>query len=152
MLPDYPESKARLRELLTQPLAMAQQAGIFSQMKTRRMFEGHRMGLIREDGSVDISDLQHLKSELQIDLKDIESITTADIFRMMLGQANEIHFKKSKAMLENTTCGGAKGARTGLGIGSELSHGRNCKKRHGTGMVVVCHDSSDSILCCISAF
>jgi len=79
MLPDYPESKARLRELLTQPLAMAQQAGIFSQMKTRRMFEGHRMGLIREDGSVDISDLQHLKSELQIDLKDIESITTADV-------------------------------------------------------------------------
>lgn len=100
MLPDYPESKARLRELLTHPLAMAQQAGIFSQMKTRRMFEGHRMGIVREDGSVDVSGLQNFKSELKIELKDIESMTTADILQKMLGQARELHFKKSKAMFE----------------------------------------------------
>jgi len=100
MLPDYPTSKAQLHELLTRPLAMAQHAGIFSQMKTRRMFEGHKMGLIREDGSMDITEPRRFTSDIQIDLKEVGSMTTAGIFQKMVEQARDLHSKQSRALFE----------------------------------------------------
>jgi hypothetical protein len=100
MLPDYPESKSKLRKLLTRPFSRSPNSGFFSQIPKRRFFEGNKWGIVREDGTVDVSKFIMFKSEMNLNLKEMENATTEDVARMLQGQADQFHFQQSKAMFD----------------------------------------------------
>ncbi len=58
------------------------------------------MGIAREDGSVDVSKFMTFKSEMKLNVKELENAKTEDVARMVQQQADQMHFQQSKAMFE----------------------------------------------------
>lgn len=81
LLPDYPELKAVLRERLNKRLQLQieQHMGILQVASRRVMYEGDALAVVREDGTVDESDLSEAHAEFGVDPTDIETLAPAVI-------------------------------------------------------------------------
>lgn len=79
---------------------MSTPAGVWSQLKNRRLFEGNKMGITREDGSQEVTPLQTLEAGLNISLKEYEKLKPQDIFEQVKAQMRELQIQKSKTLFE----------------------------------------------------
>jgi hypothetical protein len=84
---------------LTRTFSKNAEPGILLQIPKRRFFEGNRMGIVREDGSVDVSKFMTFKSEMKLKVKNSKT-HRPDVARMIRKQADEMHFQQTKAMFE----------------------------------------------------
>lgn len=77
MLPDFPDMKEKLQKVHLYMMEKYSSAymGAFSDMQRYRIFEGNRFVMIREDGSVEETELAEMKVGMKIDTREIENMT-----------------------------------------------------------------------------
>jgi predicted DNA-binding protein (UPF0251 family) len=102
MLPDFPKLKEKLQKLLIARTKMVQSAYMnpLSDVPKARIFEGNRTILVREDGSVEEIEIKEMKAEMEINLKEIETITLPDILEKFDTTAKELAMQQSKVFYD----------------------------------------------------
>lgn len=92
MLPDYPEQKGVLRQRLDARLHLQirQLRGFLGEARTRVMHEGDCLVVIRDDGTVDRSELTEAHAEFQVDRRDVEGLAPEKILEKYQEMAKKI--------------------------------------------------------------
>jgi len=92
MLPDFPDMKEKLQKvhLYMMEKRSAEYMGAFSDMPRCRIFEGNRLIMVREDGSIEETELAEMKAEMKVDIRDVEDMTPDAILRIYADAAEEM--------------------------------------------------------------
>lgn len=103
MLPDFPEIKNKLRKLQLAYInrAEAMRLGPLSEVPGHIVFEGDKLELVHEDGSIEQTVIREITVEREIDLTEVEKITPEAIRQRLDAIAEERAFKKSKILFED---------------------------------------------------
>jgi hypothetical protein len=104
MLPDYPEIKNRIKNLMHARIRKAQEVnlGVFNQVKELILHEGDRILLIREDGSED--EIWPKSVEFTVtrrwDLREIDKITPGEIIGVFDSVGEGMATEKGKQIVQ----------------------------------------------------
>jgi hypothetical protein len=103
MLPDFSEIKKRLRKLQLARIKRAEAMLLspFSEVPEHIVFEGDKLLLVREDGSIEQTEIREITVERQIDLTEVEKMSPETIRQRLDAVAQEMAFKKSKILFED---------------------------------------------------
>ena len=102
MITDFPEVK---KELLKATNAFLKQkfkanAPMFSMGRKKTLHEGDKMGVLYEDGSHVVNDLQHAQSGFSISQKDIPTMKPDDLLNMIAGMAEDLAGQMERGLLK----------------------------------------------------
>ena len=101
MLPDFPKVKARLETMLKYEMELARlHMGPLAAIRESVVFEGNKITIIREDGSVDEMGFEEITAELQVNFAEVETMTHEMVLDKINRPAKEIEEKKAKFAYE----------------------------------------------------
>ncbi|MBS3910002.1 MAG: hypothetical protein KGZ93_10350 [Actinobacteria bacterium] len=103
MLPDFPQAKNELMQVLTERMKLIQSGFMqpFGELPKFVMHEGDSFRIIRADGSIDEVPMKEAKVKITIEHSEVETMTPAEIIQRvdsmaeeMARQQSQIFFKK----------------------------------------------------------
>ncbi len=102
MLPDFPKAKALIEKRHRKCFrdAHSSMLGPFRDMPQSPVHEGHRVALIREDGTFDEMQWKTLKASERIDLDEVENWTEDQIYAHYKRMAEQMAFQQAKMTYE----------------------------------------------------
>ena len=102
MLPDFLKVKARLETMLNYQMELARLShpGPLAAIRESVVFEGNKITIIREDGSVDEMGFEEITAELQVNFAEVETMTHEMVLDKINRPAKEIEEKKAKFAYE----------------------------------------------------
>jgi len=102
MLPDFPKTKSLIekRHMKRFQRAHAEGLGPFMDMPQSHVHEGHRVGLIREDGVLDEIEWKTAEGHETINLDQVENWTEEQIYAHYDRMATQMAFQQKKMMYE----------------------------------------------------
>lgn len=103
MLPDYPDAKAKLMQILIEQMRQEnkRELGFIGEIPRSIMFEGDRSLIKRSDGTNQEIKLETISSEILFTPEEIKTANPDDLFNKMNGAAKEMA-KKQKNMVFDT--------------------------------------------------
>lgn len=116
MLPDFPKTKALIgkRYLKRFHDTHSQVLGPFMDMPQSPVHEGHRFGLVREDGKLDEMEWKMIKASETIKLDEVENWTDEQIYAHYERMAKQMAFQQKKMTFEEIN-------KAVKGVGNEIS-------------------------------
>lgn len=102
MLPDYPKTKEFIKKQQMRGLFSANSSamGLFSDVPETPIHEGHRFGLIREDGSLDEMKWKKIAVSRTYNLDEIENWSEQQVREYYESLGAEMGIQKTKVTLE----------------------------------------------------
>jgi hypothetical protein len=103
MLPDFPEEKLRLQELVIKRMeaVTARRMHVFGSAPASILFEGIRYRLVRDDGSVDCNDLRSVEASITVDFDEAESLSIPELCAKADQAALSIADQQMKLVIES---------------------------------------------------
>lgn len=98
MLPDYPNLKKKLKNLLIAHMKKIQSGYSYplSKIPKTRIFEGNKFIIVHDDGTEEEAKVKRMKAEMKITLKEIEAKKPQIILDKIYAAAKEIAIQQSK--------------------------------------------------------
>lgn len=102
MLPDYPQIKEKLREFQISRMELVDRMnlGIFSEIPSTRIFEGHKDLIVREDNTIDETEIKRMSAEIDVKLSEIEDQPMELILKKLDAAASDISKQKAEMIIE----------------------------------------------------
>ncbi len=102
MLPDYPKTKSKLERLQKERFVKVRNSclGPFIGERVSRPFEGDRSVVIWEDGTIHETKFHSIKTEMQIDLREIDKHTPKEILRQIDTAAQQMGLQQASLNFE----------------------------------------------------
>lgn len=102
MLPDFLKVKARLQKMHSHLMKQAHllHLGPLAAIRESVVFEGNKITIIREDGSVEEMGFEEITAELQVNFAEVETMTHEMVLDKINRPAKEIAEKKAKFAYE----------------------------------------------------
>ena len=102
MLPDYPDIKNKIEKRLHIRMKNVMLASMvpFAQVPRSRVFEGDKLVLVREDGSLERTELRKVEVIRQVEFKEVERMTPKMVIQRIDEVARDMGFQQSKVFFE----------------------------------------------------
>lgn len=102
MLPDFLKVKARLETMLNYQMELARLShlGPLAAIRESVVFEGNKITIIREDGSVDEMGFEEITVELPVNLAEVEEMTRETVLDKINDVAKEMAEQKARFTYE----------------------------------------------------
>lgn len=101
MLPDFPEVKKQLTQLLMLAFKDQMYNNSMAQDATKRIYnEGNKMGILRENGKFDVSEMKLMQIEITLSNEEMLKMTNEELQLLFSKKANEMAMQVSQSILE----------------------------------------------------
>lgn len=101
MLPDFPEVKKQLTQLLMLEFKDQMYNNSMAQSATKRIYiEGNKMGILRENGKFDVSEMKLMQIEITLSNEEMLKMTNEELQLLFSKKANEMANQINQSILD----------------------------------------------------
>ncbi len=111
MIPDFPKVKEKLKSSLNilMKQEMVKKSPLLSLMALRQVYEGDKMGILREDGKHEVNHFNEVSSEASISAEQMQGLSSGDMQNIFSDISTNMASQVEKGIMQSIEKGAADG-------------------------------------------